>query len=216
MDRLAKLTRLRDEDLKTAAVIYLGEQRAVPGYAGQKILNAVAQNGKDFAFVMAAIEAIVSLDYRNTEELLRSLMKHKDYAVQKHAMLAIGETKDMRLLKDIFQMLKKIKLAKGESWDGVSVTYDTGTAGDGDQKMAEKLGREQMAKNARKGKRGARTQRDMGPIVEEVLKKLTGEEFLTAKLAQDWMKENDEAIQRDQKVLNDKAAEQVAEAKRRR
>jgi hypothetical protein len=35
----------------------------------------------------------------------------------------------------------------GYSWDGVEVTYDTGTAGDHDQQMAEAIGKEKLAAN---------------------------------------------------------------------
>ena len=38
---------------------------------------------------------------------------------------------------------------EGYSYEGVEVTYDTGTAGDGDQKMAEKIGKAKLAANKR-------------------------------------------------------------------
>nr|MDJ0975541.1 HEAT repeat domain-containing protein [Planctomycetota bacterium] len=217
VDQLAKLTKNRDQDIRTAAVQYLGMQRALPGYAGTKVMAAMTKHKNDSIVLISGLQAIQDLEYRACEDALRELMRHDDYAVQKSAMFAIGEMKDMRLLPDVFQLLKKIKLAKGDKWDGVSVTYDTGTAGDHDQKMAEKIGKEQMKKNERKGRGGGgRSQRDLGPVVEEVMKKLTGEEFSKEKEARDWLKANDENIKAEQAKLNDKAKAQLDAAKKTR
>ncbi len=213
VDQLAKLTRNRDQDIRTAAVQYLGMQRALVGYAGAKVVAAMEKNVDDSVVQISGLHAIQELDYRVCEEILRARMKHKDYSVQKSAMFAIGEMKDMRLLPDVFKLLKEIKLAKGEKWDGVSVTHDTGTAGDHDQKMAEKKGKEQMAKNKRKGKRGARMQRDLGPVIEEVMKTLTGEEFQKEKDARDWMKANEKPIAAKQAAINEIASGQKQAAK---
>ncbi len=213
VDMLFKQTRNRSVDLRTAAVIYLGKQRALPGYAGERVVKAMDKQKKDSTLVMAGINAIVALEYQAASEVLKKLTNHKDYSVKKHAFLAIGDLKDMRLVGDIYKLLKSIKLEKGQKWDGVNVTVDTGTAGDGDQKAAEKKGREQMSKNKRKGKRAARAQRDIVPIIEEVLKLLTGEEFATAKMAQDWIKAHDAEIKEECKRLQGVAAGQVKEAK---
>lgn len=216
VDELAKLTRNRDQDVRTAAVQYLGMQRALSGYAGAKLLAAMKKHSNDSIVQISGLQAIQDLDYRACEDLLRSLMKHSDYAVQKSAMFAIGEMKDIRLLNDVYLMLKKLKLAKGDSWDGVSVTHDTGTAGDHDQREAERIGRAQMKKNERKGRGGARSQRDLGPVVEEVMKSLTGEEFSKEKEARDWLKANEKVIAEQQGAINDIAKQQVAAAKKTR
>lgn len=213
VDQLAKLTRNGDQDIRTAAVQYLGMQRALAGYAGAKIVAAMEKHSDDSVVQISGLHAIQELNYRVCEDILRARMKHKDYSVQKSAMYAIGEMKDMRLLPDVFKLLKEIKLAKGEKWDGVSVTHDTGTAGDHDQKMAEKKGKEQMAKNKRKGRRGARMQRDLGPVIEEVMQTLTGEEFEKEKDARDWMKANEKQIAADKAAINAVAHKQVKAAK---
>ncbi len=214
-DALFKLTRNRDQDVRTAAVQYLGMQRALAGYAGGKVVAAMKKHSNDPIIQISGVQAIQDLDYRACEDLLRSLIKHDDYAVQKSAMFAVGEMKDMRLLKDVYMMLKKLKLAKGDKWDGVSVNYDTGTSGDHDQKMAEKMGKAQMKKNERKGRGGGgRSQRDLGPVVEEVMEKLTGQEFSKEKEAKDWLKANEKPIATEQAAINKQATEQVAAAKK--
>ena len=218
IDRLAKLSRMSgkgNSDVRTAAVQYLGKQKALPGKAGFKVVEVMKRNNNDSVLLISGLQSMRDLQYQAASELLRELMKHKDYSVQKATMEAIGELGDMRLLKECFQLLKEIKKAKGESWDGVSVSVDTGTAGTADQEAAEALGKAQMAKNKRKGRRGARSQRDMGPLVEAVLKKLTGEVFEKEKDARDWMKENDKDVKAAIQKLDDIAKQQIEAAKAR-
>ena len=97
------------------------------------------------------------------------------------------------------------RLAKSyeDVWDQLRARY------------AEALGQAQMAKNKRKGRRGARSQRDMGPLVEAVLKKLTGEVFEKEKDARDWMKANDKVVKDAIQKLDDIAKQQVEAAKAR-
>jgi hypothetical protein len=190
VDALAKVTRNRSVDLRTAAVLQLGRQRALPGYAGEAVTKAMAKNTKDATFLMAGLEAIGSLRYLGASELLVELMRHHDYAVQKNALVTMGALKDTRFLEEIVKLMKALRLEKGAKWDGVTATHDTGTAGDHDQKAAEAAGKAAEAKNKQKGKRAARSSRDLGPVVLEVAKALTGQEFTGSINAREWMAEN--------------------------
>ena len=60
-DRLAKLTRDRNPDIRTLALMYLGYQRAIPGYAGPLVVKAMKANRNDPVFVMFAVDAIQEL-----------------------------------------------------------------------------------------------------------------------------------------------------------
>ena len=210
---LVKVTKNRSEDLRTAAVQRLGEQRALPGYAGKGVVDAMKLHAKDATFLMAGLEAIGELQYLGAKDLLAELMKHPDYAVVKNALVTIGELKDQRFIEEIVKLMKALKLEKGAKWDGVNVTYDTGASGDSDQKMAEKIGKAAEAKNARKGKRGAKSQRDIGPIVLDVMFDLTGEQFSGGIEARKWLEDNRAKV--DEQVKDDEttAAAQLAEAK---
>ncbi len=191
---LLKTTKHRTPEVRTEAVLQLGTQRACPGIAGKAVLAAMKKNEKDDTFTMAGLESIGALEYLGAKDRLRELMKHNEYAVVKNALVTIGKLKDTRFIEDIIKLMKKLKLEKGAKWDGVEVTYDTGTAGTHDQEMAEKIGKEKEAKNRGKGKRAARSMRDLGPVVLQVAKDLTGQEFSGSISARKWADKNKKQI----------------------
>ena len=210
-DRLFKLTKDRNADIRTLAVMYLGSQRALPGYAGPLVVKALARNNSDAIFAMFAIEAIETLEFRGSVETVRALMAHKDDGVKKVAILYIGDTKEWRLLEDLLKLMKELKIDKGWKTEGHEVRYDTGTAGDHDQKMAEKIYKEKYGNSARKARSGGRAMRDMKPVLLETMKKLTGVDFFTGKSSRDWAEENKPMIVGEQKKLNEVAAKQKAD-----
>lgn len=201
VERLFKETRNRDADVRTEALLQLGRQSALPATAGRRVIEALEKHKGDETFVMAALECIGSLGYLGAGETLRALMKHKDYSVMKHALDTIGELKDVRLIDVVWQLLKDLKIDAGASWDGVEVNYDTGAAGDHDQKMAEKIGKEKEAANAGKGRSSGRRMRDLGPVALQVMKALTGEEFSGSIAAREWMDKNQALLEAQQKAL---------------
>jgi hypothetical protein len=211
LGRLTRLSGSGNADVRTAAVQYLGMQTRLVGYAGSYVVAAIERNTNDEVLIIAGLQSLQDLNYQAASKLLEELMKHPSYSVQKSAMFA--GLKDMRLVDEVFELLRKIKLAKGESWDGVSVNYDTGASGTHDQEMAEKIGREQQAKNERKGRGGARSQRDLSPVVEEVLKELTGEVFESEKAGREWFKTNEKPIAEAQAALDALGAQQLEDAK---
>ncbi len=213
VDALAKVTKNRNADLRTGAVLQLGQQRRIPGYAGQAILEALKRHSKDQTFVMSALESVGQLRFMGAREVIAGLMKHHDYAMVKNVLVTIGRMEDHRFIEDIIKLMKELKLEKGASWDGVSANYDTGTSGDHDQKMAEKIGKAKEAKNKGKGKRAAKSMRDLGPIVLEVMYKLTGQQFTGGIEARKWLKENRGKVDGQVKTISDAAKGQVAEAK---
>jgi hypothetical protein len=207
VDRLAKETRNRAPDLRTEAVMQLGRQTALAGEAGRRVVVALKKHEDDEVFVMAALGSIRELGYLGAREELKALLKSKSYAIMQVAMETIGGLKDVRMIEDLWQLLKDFKIDKGASWDGVEVTYDTGTAGDHDQKMAEKIGKEKEAGN--QGKKSAgRRMRDIGPVALKAMKDLTGEEFSGSIEAREWIDKNKDAIAEQQKALDEAQAAQ--------
>ncbi|MDA1194573.1 MAG: hypothetical protein O2894_05255 [Planctomycetota bacterium] len=213
VDELTKLSKNRSVDISTSAVLQMGQQRRIPGYAGEAILAAMKRQSKDPTYLMAGLAAIGELGYLGAKDTLIELMGHHDYAVKKNALVTIAELKDHRFIEEIVRLMKALKLEKGASWDGVEVNYDTGTAGDHDQKMAEKIGKEKQAANASKGKRAARSQRDIGPLVLEVMFDLTGEKFSGGIEAREWLEKNKADVDVLVDTCEKVAAAQVAEAK---
>lgn len=214
VDALAKVTRDRSVDIRTAALRHLGTQHLLAGYAGRKVMDAMKKWKKDSTFVMASLSAIASLKCFIADERIRELMKHNDYSIKKQALLTVGELVDMRMLDDLVALLTELKIDKGVSWDGASATHDTGTAGDGDQKAAEAKAKAAAAKNKKAGRRAGRTQRDIGPVVLEALKRLTGEEFSGSIEAKAWVEANADMIKAAKERLTVRAKDQTAELKK--
>ena len=214
VDALAKITKDRSIDVRTAAIRHLGSQQALAGYAGRKVLDAMKKWKKDATFTMASLSALASLKCYIADNELRDLMKHKDYSIKKQALLTVGDLVDMRMLDDLVALLVELKIDKGVSWDGASATHDTGTAGDGDQKAAEAKAKAAGAKNKKAGRRAGRTQRDIGPVVLEALKRLTGQEFAGSIDAKAWVEENGEIIAKAKERLTIRAKDQAQELKK--
>ena len=213
IDELAKVTRNRNADIRTSAITHLGKQRALAGYAGHCVLEAMRKWKKDATFTMASLSAISALDCLLAKGDIRDLMKHNDYSIRKQALLTIGELKDMRMLDDLVALLKELKLEKGVTWDGASAAVDTGTAGDGDQKAAEAKAKAAAGKNKRGGRGRGASQRDIGPAVLEALKDLTDQEFDGSIEAKKWADENVKTIAEMKDRLGIRAKDQAAEVK---
>lgn len=212
-DRLFKLTRDRDPDIRTLAVMYLGEQRALPGYAGPLVEKAVRAHDDDPVLVMFGIEAVETLKWRGSVKLLRDLLQHDDDGVKKVALLTVGGMEELRMIDDIIKLMVDLKIDQGVKWEGGEVTYDTGAPGTHDQEMAEKIYQEKYGSRARRGRGAARAMRDMKPIVLETMKLLTGEEFETTAHAQEWLEANKEPVKEAQTSLGQTEKDQARQAK---
>ncbi len=211
-DRLFKLTKDRNADIRTLALLYLGYQRAIPGYAGPLVVKALTMHAKDPVFAMFAVEALETLDYRGAVDTVRGLMAHKDEGVRKIAILYIGDAQEWRMIEDLLKLMKEMKIDKGWKTEGHEVRYDSGAAGDHDQKMAEKQYRQKYGKSGKKARGGGRAMRDLKPVLLEAMKNLTGVDFAMGESAKDWAEENQETVEKGQKALDEVAKEQDAEA----
>jgi hypothetical protein len=190
VERFAKVLRSPSADLRTLAVMYMGTQRALPGFAGLKVADAMEQHGKDEVVLMTSIESLADLEYRGAVARFRSLLTHPDPFIVKTVLLTVGDTKEMRMAEDVLKMMKELKIDEGAKWEGGEVHYDTGAAGTHDQEMAEKIYQAKYGNNANAGKKAGRKMRDMGPILLETMKQLTGEQFSGAVQARAWFEKN--------------------------
>ena len=249
---LAKISRSPDDTLRVLAVIYLGEQTAFPGIAGEHVLSALKRNPEDIVLVLSALQSLGSLKYLGAVPEIKKLLGYEDFAVKKGAILAVGDIGEMRLWKEVCKLAgvevkigddvdgrgrgvgKEEVVSEGYSYDGVEVTYDTGTAGDGDQREAERIGQERLAANkaaamAKAGGRGgaggggvaggatgrggaARNPKELLPAVLTTLFKLTGEKFSSPKDVAKWVVGNRAVILAKVKELNAQQKAQEAEA----
>ena len=102
---LAKVTRDRNQTLRILAVIYLGEQQELPALAGEAILTTMKRNRKDVVLQMSALQSLGQLKYLGARDHIESLLKHRDYAIKKAAIAAVGSVGDMRMLPDILKLV---------------------------------------------------------------------------------------------------------------
>ncbi len=253
VDALAKISKGSNKTLRILAVIYLGEQTELPGLAGPRILKALKRGAKEPILVLSALQSLGNLRYLGAADQLGAYLEHRDFAIKKASIQAIGQIGEMRLWKEILRLAgvevksgedvnagtdqqnnKEEVVEEGYSYEGVEVTYDTGTAGDGDQKMAEKIGKAKLAANkaaATKGKGGAgggggsvgstatgkggvaRDPKELLPFVLRTLWLLTGERFQNSHEVAKWVRANRQTIRERIEVLNAMEKAQKEEAK---
>jgi hypothetical protein len=60
---LGEVARSNDEKLRLLAVIYLGDQKALPALAGEQVLTALKKHGGDTVLVLSALQSLASLKY---------------------------------------------------------------------------------------------------------------------------------------------------------
>lgn len=210
---ISKLLTNRNLDIKAVAAMALGDQRALPAAAGERIDASLEANATDAAFLCSAIDSIEALVHRGSLPFLIKLFKHPDPGVAKSAMSAVGGMKDVRALDTFLEMVKELKLDEGVKWEGGEVHVDTGAAGDTDQKAAEAAYAAKYGGNAAKGKAAGRRMRDMKEVVLDVLKDLTGEQFRSGAAFREWIAAHKAELDAKKKALDVEQAKQEADKK---
>jgi hypothetical protein len=164
VEALAKVSRSGEPMLRTLGVLYLGEQRALPGTAGKEVLATLKANRKDTLLVLSALDSFGNLRYVGAGDTIRDLMRDQDFSVKKSAIIASGRTRDVRLLPDLLKLLGidakadgtdgdgdgndgPVVTSEGYSWEGAEASVDTGTPGPGDQQAAEAAVEAQLRAN---------------------------------------------------------------------
>lgn len=173
VEALASASRDADETVRMLGVIYLGDQQALPGAAGKRIVEALTRGAVEDAFRMTCLQQVGRLKYLGARESIRDGLKAQSYAVKKSALAAAGRTGDLRLLRDVVAVIGvelpaegagagsdpqssgKEVVQEGYSWEGAEASVDTGTAGDSDQKAAEAQAKAQAAANQAAAQKGS-------------------------------------------------------------
>ena len=163
---LGSVARSGDGDLRLMAVIYLARQKAIPGIAGEQVLQALQRAPKDVALVLSALQSLGKLKYLGAGAELRDLLKSEDWAVRKGAITTVGRVGDMRMLEDLLKILGvdvknaappppaddkkggKEVVEEGYSWEGAEAVVDHGDSDNSKENAEAKAQAEaQMAKN---------------------------------------------------------------------
>lgn len=165
---LGELARGGDEKLRTLAVVYLGDQRALPALAGEQVLAAIKKGRADTVLVLSGLQSLGALKYLGADALLVDLMKVDDYVVKKAAITTAGQVGDMRLLDELLKLLGvdpkappptsggaepeksggKEVVEEGYSWEGAEATVDNGASDNsGENAEAKAKAEAQIAAN---------------------------------------------------------------------
>jgi len=142
VDALGKASRSSDSDVRMIALIYLGDQKALPHLAAQHVLKAMRKSKKDIVLLMTGLQSLGELKYLGAREDIRDLIKHQEFVVKKAAIAAVGRIGDKRMLREVLAALgmkvtedgkepEKKESAKevteeGYSWDGAEAVVDRG------------------------------------------------------------------------------------------
>jgi hypothetical protein len=210
----------RDPDLRTAAVHAFADLTALPGIAGPRLLAAIPPNDGDAVWLMTAVDSFDATGYRGGVQALLKLLKHKNHAVVKHALLSITDAKDVRALDALLDLMKELKIDAGYSWEGGEVVVDTGAPGTADQEAAEAAYHAQYGGNERRGRAAGRRQRDIGEVLLNAMKALTGQQFSKTAQAREWAEKNKASIDERKKALDaelraqDQAAAEILAARK--
>lgn len=182
------LEKARDVDRQMMAADVLAEFRKTPEArqaAAEQLLAALDRDGYEFPAKDSIINSLGLLEYRPAvDPLLAFMKKHKDPWLLLAVVRAFGRIGDRKVLPVLLAMWDE--KGQGYGWDGVSVTVDTGTAGDADQRAAEAQG---QAQSGMMGKGRASSLYKV--FIQELMRtvqKLTGDKDIDeADKLYDWM-----------------------------
>lgn len=182
------LEKARDVDRQMMAADVLAEFRKTPQAreaAAAQLLAALDRDGYEFPAMDSIINSIGLLEYRPAvDPLLAFMKKHRDPWLLLAVVRAFGRIGDRKVLPVLLAMWDE--KGQGYGWDGVSVTVDTGTAGDADQRAAEAQG---QAQSGMMGKGRASSLYKV--FIQELMRtvqKLTGDKDIDeADKLYDWM-----------------------------
>jgi hypothetical protein len=154
VDRVGKvLLKDGDDDHKMMAASTLADFKkptAVREAAGKYLVKGVEQ---DFSVDVtdSCVDSIGKLKYTpGVLCVIEVMKKESDPWLLVTAVRCCGRLEDKRALPQLLMMWEKFPV--GDSWEGGETSYDSGTAGDGDQKEAERQYHEKYGNQQRKGK----------------------------------------------------------------
>jgi hypothetical protein len=167
---LGKASRTSDSDTRMIALIYLGDQKALPHLAGTHVVKAMRKHKKDLVLQLTGLQTLGELKYLGAQAELRNLIKHQEWLLRKAAIAAVGRIGDKRMLEDVLGALGmklgedgkdpeksggKEVVEEGYSWEGAEATVDRGEADNSKENAdAKKQAEAQIAKNKAAAQKG--------------------------------------------------------------
>ena len=195
LKRLEKALRDRDPKVKQVAALAIGGQQHDPKKAGGILMKLYKKEFDTEEVLMSTLEGMAELRYMAYWPEVKPAMKDERNAVVIRVLDLLGTNQDFRALPELLEMYK-VAMPKRVSWTTGTVTVDTGTAGDADQKAAEaawtaKYGQGgSKAKAKAKAKARAFDERNFDSQIRKCVKQITGQDFDNAMDFEAWYIEN--------------------------
>lgn len=143
----------KDEEHQLIAASALAEFKkpdAVRDLAGKTLVKAI-DAGPSIDVVDTCVASIGKIGYREAVPMLVEILrKGGDPWLLVTTVRVCGDLKDWRALPQLLELWERFPV--GDSWEGGSVTVDTGASGDADQQAAEAAYKQQYGNQKRRGK----------------------------------------------------------------
>ena len=211
---LLKLTKHREAEIRAAAFQNLAREKALPTLVGVPLGATVDAKTPDWQYVTDVIDTLSAVHFRGGLPTLVKLLHHPDQSVVRWSLDALGDSKDVRALEPVLELMHELKLDEAAKWEGGEVHVDTGASGDADQRAAEAAYAAKYGSGGGKKSGGSRKTRSLGEFLFLVVKDLTGQSFTSGKAAREWVTANAATLAQKRKVLDDeqKAQDEAGKA----
>ncbi len=171
-------------EVRQAAALVLEGQYQNKALAGELLRKAMNKENEAEVLINLAL-AIGRVPFPDAIPDMGEVMKKDENVFVKIEILkAYGKMKDTRALLPILDLW--LVNPHGYSWEGGEVKYDSGAAGDADQKEAERQYKEKYGNQQRKGAPPTMLKTFIQAIAEAV-EKITGEKLDKPKALMEWM-----------------------------
>lgn len=183
--RLGKLLAHPEVDVRSGVALLLADMYQNETLAGETLRRLVDSKEDDTDVLCSALLSLGRLNYTAAIPEMGELCKKAgNVFVKIEALKSFGKMKDKRALIPIFDLW--LVNPQGYSWEGGEVSYDSGAAGDADQKEAERQYKEKYGNQQRKGAPPTMLKTYIQAIAEAV-EKITGEKLDKPKALMEWM-----------------------------
>lgn len=193
--RLEKLLRHKHPGVRNVAALALGGQSHNVPRAGALLMRTYVKDFKNEEVLASVLESMAELRYLGYWPKVEPALKDERNAVIIRVLDLLGTNEDWRAIPRLLE-LYRVVMPKKVSWSTGSVTVDTGTAGDADQKAAEAKWNAKYGRGGSKAKAKAKAKarsfdlRNFTTQIRKCVKKITGQDFDTSWDFEDWLVEN--------------------------
>jgi len=204
VDELAKRALTdRNPEVRDATAQVFGDMDFCADKAGEYLKKSIAKNDKFPEVLISIIRSIGKLKYTGAFEELKEAAEHLNETKYQFVTVEVVRTFGVLGDPECLPFLLWMSEYGGHAlkWSTGSVSVDTGTSGDGDQRAAEAKWKAKYG-HVKAKKPPAPVIRTYMDELRKCVKKLTGQEFKTATEFRKWLVANAESLGLDPRKLS--------------